>query len=82
MKVETKTKKIKCSILNALRRRLFRTVRRFSPVDAPQVGTYCGAQDYLSIDPIKNPISIKKTKVNETLRIATFNCKGAKHISG
>ena len=64
------------------RRRLFRTVRKFSPVEAPQVGTYHGAQDDLSIDPIKNPISIKKAKVTETPRIATFNCKGSNHISG
>ena len=64
------------------RRRLFRTVRKFSPVEAPQVGTYHGAQDDLSIDPIKNPISIKKAKVTETPRIDTFNCKGSNHISG
>ena len=64
------------------RRRFFRTVRKFSPVEAPQVGTYHGVQDDLSIDPIKNPISIKKAKVTETPRIATFNCKGSNHISG
>ena len=64
------------------RHRLVRTVKKFAPVEAPQVGTYHGAQDDLSVDLGTSPISIKKIKVTETPRIATNNCKGEYRMSG
>lgn len=62
------------------RRKQFRMVRKCFSVPAPREDTYHGAQEGMTNQPTDETNDVF-LKLSGELRIATFNCKGANHIS-